>query len=95
MKRHHFLPATMLMLLAACSNKDNGIPPNYKVDETNSGIEWKGSAPTHFHKGTFKVTGNLATNGTDKVTGATSSSPSPASITSTCRAFQKNNCWAT
>lgn len=68
MKRHHFLPATLL-LLAACSNKDKGIAPNFKVDEARSVVEWKGSAPTHFHKGTFRVTGNLLTNGTDKITG--------------------------
>ena len=69
MKRHHYLFSAMLLVLAACSNKDKGIAPNYKVDENASVITWKGSAPTHFHKGSFKVSGSLLTNGDDRVTG--------------------------
>jgi polyisoprenoid-binding protein YceI len=41
----------------------------FKADEQNSVIEWKGSAPTHFHEGAFKVSGNLQTNGKGKITG--------------------------
>lgn len=46
-----------LLLLAACSKDDK--ERVFKVDEVQSVIEWKGSATTHFHIGTFDVTGSL------------------------------------
>lgn len=69
MKVNTILKGSILLLLAACSGKDEAIAQKFKVDESVSVAEWKGSAPTHFHKGSFKVTGDFVTNGTKKLTG--------------------------
>ncbi len=42
---------------------------DYSVNETSSKAEWKGSAPDHFHVGSFKVTGSLTATSDGKVTG--------------------------
>ncbi|WP_114791330.1 YceI family protein [Niabella yanshanensis] len=58
-----------IMILTACSDKESISAVDYKVNEQNSAIEWKGSAPTHFHEGAFKVSGHLQTDGKGKITG--------------------------
>ncbi|MNS47049.1 YceI-like domain protein [compost metagenome] len=45
-------------MLASCE-KGSEKTEAYKVNENSSTIEWKGSAPDHFHVGSFKVTGEL------------------------------------
>ena len=57
------------VVLGACSRKDPELTINSTVDEGLSSVEWKGSAPTHFHRGAFKVSGNLQTNKQNKITG--------------------------
>lgn len=51
-----FLPS--IFILASCE-KGNEKSEAYKVNTNSSTIEWKGSAPDHFHVGSFKVTGEL------------------------------------
>ena len=75
-----FFSFIILVLLTACSHKDAPLLTAFKVDEALSSVEWKGSAPTHFHRGAFKVTGNLTTNGKSTITGGDFSIPI-ASIT--------------
>lgn len=55
------LQATILpvfLILTSCE-KDSKKTEVYQVDEQASKIEWKGSAPDHFHVGSFKVTGEF------------------------------------
>ncbi|WP_300598439.1 YceI family protein [Niabella sp.] len=70
-----FFSLIILALLTACSHKDAPLLTAFKVDEDRSAVEWKGSAPTHFHKGAFKVSGNLTTNGKSTITGGDFSIP--------------------
>lgn len=55
---------SVLALVAAISSceKNKTEKHVYKVNESVSRAEWKGSAPHHFHLGGFKVTGSLTTN---------------------------------
>lgn len=69
MKRISYLRIMAFCALAACSQKDTNTTTAYKVNESQSSIEWKGSAPTHFHRGAFKVSGTLQTNKERKITG--------------------------
>lgn len=69
MKRKMYSALIALSALTACSNKESINPTRYKADEESSAVEWKGSAPTHFHRGAFKVSGSLYTNGKGKITG--------------------------
>lgn len=69
-----------LLLLAACSKSKTTAPTNFKVDEGQSAVEWKGSAPDHFHTGAFKVSGTFNTNDGGEVTAGSFSIPI-ASIT--------------
>lgn len=57
MKSSIYLKLMALLLIAACSKDDK--ERVFKVDETQSKVEWTGSAPTHFHEGTFDVSGSL------------------------------------
>lgn len=60
-----YLSVLVLLLATACSkDKDN---VKFKVDEAQSTVKWKGSAPTHFHEGAFKVSGNVEVNDKNKV----------------------------
>lgn len=60
-----YLSVLVLMFAAACSkDKDN---VKFKVDETQSAVEWKGIASTHFHEGAFKVSGTVEMNDKNKV----------------------------
>lgn len=70
-----FFNLIILALLTACSHKDTPLLTAFTVDEELSAVEWKGSAPTHFHRGAFKVSGNLATNGKSTITGGNFSIP--------------------
>ncbi|MBO9594970.1 MAG: YceI family protein [Niabella sp.] len=70
-----FFSFMFLVLLTACSRRDTPVLTTFKVDEDLSAVEWKGSAPTHFHRGAFKVSGNLTTNGKNTITGGDFSIP--------------------
>jgi hypothetical protein len=52
--------ATLMTLLASCEKNTEKIPA-YEVNSTTSVAEWKGSAPDHFHVGSFAVEGSLTT----------------------------------
>lgn len=54
-----FTAAISSMLLATSCEKENGKTGEFRVNENASKIEWKGSAPDHFHLGSFKVQGEL------------------------------------
>lgn len=69
MKINNYFKGGLLLLLAACSKKDDPIAQKFNVDESVSVAEWRGSAPTHYHTGSFKVKGSFQTNGTKQVTG--------------------------
>ena len=70
MKTKVYVALMAISLFTACSNKDEVIATtDFKADEETSTLEWKGSAPDHFHIGAFKVSGNLRTNGSGKITG--------------------------
>lgn len=75
MKLQQYFGAGLLALLAACSQKDASIAQKFNLDESKSIVEWKGSAPTHFHKGSFKVTGTFLTDGSSHITGGEFSIP--------------------
>jgi polyisoprenoid-binding protein YceI len=53
--------AILAAALASCQNKTTK-NENFSVNGATSKAEWKGSAPDHFHVGSFQVTGSLATN---------------------------------
>lgn len=69
MKRKDYGVLIALALLTACSHKETTGTIELKADETRSAVEWKGSAPTHFHEGAFKVSGNLQTDGKGNIKG--------------------------
>lgn len=50
------LVALLATTFAACKNQSSHV---YQVNDALSKAEWKGSAPDHFHIGSFKVTGAL------------------------------------
>ncbi|MCW3162743.1 YceI family protein [Chryseobacterium oryctis] len=56
----------LIFSLSSCSS-DQDKTENHKVNETESVINWKGSAPDHFHIGSFKVTGELKADGDGKL----------------------------
>ena len=60
--------AVLAATIVSCGTNEPKVA-NYKVNETVSKAEWKGSAPDHFHVGSFKVTGALTATGNGKVTG--------------------------
>ncbi|SDD83632.1 YceI family protein [Niabella drilacis] len=64
-----------VFVLTACSHKESIRPTDFKADEARSSIVWKGSAPTHFHRGAFKVAGNLKTDGKGNITGGSFTIP--------------------
>lgn len=49
----------MVLAIFACKTKEEEVIQTYKVEGQQSKIEWKGSAPTHFHTGSFSVSGEL------------------------------------
>ncbi|GAB3424492.1 YceI family protein [Niabella aquatica] len=69
MKRKLYAALIALSVLTACSHNGSISPTDFKVNEESSAVEWKGSAPDHFHRGAFKVSGTLQTNGKGKITG--------------------------
>lgn len=69
MKRKMYSALIALSMLTACSHKESSMTTHFKADEKRSVAEWKGSAPTHFHRGAFKVSGSLQTNGKGKIAG--------------------------
>jgi len=56
------LPIAFLLLSMTACKKNNPKDIIYNVNGTTSKVEWKGSAPDHFHIGSFKLTGSLNTN---------------------------------
>ncbi|ANH83203.1 hypothetical protein A8C56_21465 [Niabella ginsenosidivorans] len=75
MKQKIYCAFMALSVLTACSNKGTISLTDFNADEDSSAVEWKGSAPTHFHRGAFKVSGNLQTDGKGKITGGDFSIP--------------------
>ncbi len=69
MKIINYCKLMVLLSFIACSKKDSSAPLQYTVDESVSVIEWKGSAPTHFHTGAFKVSGKLLVDKKGKISG--------------------------
>lgn len=64
-----------LFFATACSDKDSDGNSRFKVDETYSAVEWKGSAPTHFHEGAFKVSGTIDLDANNKISAGTFTIP--------------------
>lgn len=56
------LPLAFLLLSMTACKKNTPKDIAYTVNGTTSKVEWKGSAPDHFHIGSFKLTGSLNTN---------------------------------
>ncbi|MFD0792723.1 YceI family protein [Mucilaginibacter litoreus] len=54
-------------MLAACQKSNDTISTTYTVNDAVSKAEWKGSAPDHFHVGSFKVTGSLTATDSGKL----------------------------
>lgn len=75
MKIKNYVGFIALGLFASCTQKDGTKFTTFKADEARSAIEWKGSAPTHFHKGAFKLSGQVITNGKGEITGGDFSIP--------------------
>ncbi len=74
--KSRFYPALIALLaLLSCAQKKAPASATFKIDEDRSVIEWKGSAPNHFHTGAFKVSGNLQTDETGKIAGGDFSIP--------------------
>lgn len=69
MKTKMYATLAALSLFTACSDKDALDNNNFEADENFSVVEWKGSAPDHFHIGSFKVSGHLQTGVSGKITG--------------------------
>ncbi|MBO9595766.1 MAG: YceI family protein [Niabella sp.] len=59
MKIKSVLLAAMASLLFSCSRNGAVLRNTFEVDAASSSVEWKGSAPDHFHIGAFDVTGAL------------------------------------
>lgn len=57
--KYLFVSLALLFSASACSKKDNESAQTYTVDGPGSKVEWKGSAPDHFHIGSFAVSGEL------------------------------------
>lgn len=51
--------AVVAVLFASCRTQEQKAQ-NFNVNYATSKAEWKGSAPDHFHVGSFNVSGNLA-----------------------------------
>ncbi|ADY53200.1 YceI family protein [Pseudopedobacter saltans DSM 12145] len=51
----------LTMLFNACKENKETTKSNYAVNSEKSSIKWKGSAPTHYHIGTFNVEGDIST----------------------------------
>lgn len=66
MKAIFYLSISVFAAFTACSPKQ---PKTFRIVEDRSIVEWKGSAPTHSHKGTFKVTGSFETNSAGNIMG--------------------------
>lgn len=62
MKIKHVLFTALVCSLFSCARNGAGISTAFEVDAVSSSIEWKGSAPDHFHTGAFDVTGSLTAN---------------------------------
>lgn len=75
MKIVNYCKLIVLVSCIACTQKESSAPLRYKVDESASVIEWKGSAPTHFHTGSFKVSGTLIADKKGKISGGDFSIP--------------------
>ncbi|MFT3702160.1 MAG: YceI family protein [Agriterribacter sp.] len=54
------LSIAALAIIAMSCTKKQADYSTYTVDESNSTIEWKGSAPDHFHIGSFDVHGSFS-----------------------------------
>lgn len=75
MKISNYCKTMVLVLFISCSHKDSPDLVKYNVDEATSVIEWKGSAPTHFHTGAFNVSGTLSADKRGKISSGNFSIP--------------------
>ncbi len=57
--KYQFAVYAALLIASACSRNNGNELPVYTVDGARSTIEWKGSAPDHFHTGSFSVSGEM------------------------------------
>lgn len=76
--KHYVVMAALFV--SACSRKETNDNSRFKVDAENSAVKWKGSAPTHFHEGAFKLSGTLDLNDKNRIVSGDFSIPI-ASIT--------------
>lgn len=69
MRIQHLLLATLALSIYAGCKDDQSDAKIYAVNEKSSKIEWKGSAPDHFHVGSFVVQGHLSVDKGGRVNG--------------------------
>ena len=69
MKTQYLFFSTLMLILQASCKKDSREAASYTIDEDASKIEWKGSAPDHFHTGAFSVKGYFKTDKNGQITG--------------------------
>jgi len=58
MKKVFLLAACIVVLMTDCKKK-NSDEKKYQINEATSRIQWLGSAPDHYHIGSFKLSGSL------------------------------------
>lgn len=61
MKINCALFAVFVGTLFSCSRNGASLSTSFEIEAASSSIEWKGSAPDHFHTGAFDVSGTLTT----------------------------------
>jgi len=58
-KMKNFISAALLAAILMTSCKKTKSDRQYQVNTNTSVVGWKGSAPTHFHVGSFDINGNI------------------------------------
>jgi len=56
---YQFVLTALFIIVSACCRKSENLRSSFVIDESQSSIEWKGSAPDHFHTGAFSVSGQM------------------------------------
>jgi polyisoprenoid-binding protein YceI len=59
MMKYQLVLYTLIIIASSCSRKNENLRNTFIIDESQSAIEWKGSAPDHFHEGSFSVSGKM------------------------------------
>ncbi|MBS1748393.1 MAG: YceI family protein [Bacteroidetes bacterium] len=57
--KYQFVLSALFIIVSSCSRKSENLRSSFVIDESQSSIEWKGSAPDHFHTGAFSVSGQM------------------------------------